>query len=132
VFFVLTFGRFSGLVTRRSNFKKKTWNVLILNSYKSFKTEYIYTKINCGLYVHTYIGLWFEGKKRGHLRTIFSTSGYRYPEVRNIFANISAKTKYFSKIFWGIAQGPGYYRIMQKTRHQKSHASVPFSNLSFC
>ena len=64
-------------------------------------------------------------KKWGHLRIIFWTSGYRYPEVGNIFRNISAKTKYFSKIFWGIAQGPRYYRFMQKTRHQKSHATVP-------
>ena len=64
-------------------------------------------------------------KKWGHPMTIFATSRYSYPEVGNIFTNISAKTKYFSKIFWGIAQGPRYYRFMQKTRHQKSHASVP-------
>ena len=31
----------------------------------------------------------------------------------------------FLKIFWGIAHGPRYYRFMQKTRHKKSHASVP-------
>jgi len=51
------------------------------------------------------------------------------PEVGNIFANISAKTKYFSKIFWGIAQGPRYYRFMQKARHQKSHATVPLNRI---
>ena len=36
-----------------------------------------------------------------------STSGYRDPEVGSIFANISAKTKYFSKIFWGFDRGLG-------------------------
>ena len=69
-------------------------------------------------------------KKWGHLKTIFATFGYRYLEVGNIFANISAKMKYFSKIFWGIAQGPKYYRFMQKTRHQKSHATVPLKGQS--
>ena len=38
-------------------------------------------------------------KNWGHLRIIFLTSGYRDPEVKNIFVNISAKTKIFSKIF---------------------------------
>ena len=70
------------------------------------------------LYIH---------KKWGHLSTFFATSGYRYLEV----GNISVKTKYFSKIFWGIAQGPRYYSIMQKTRHQKSHASVPLTLQQF-
>ena len=45
----------------------------------------------------------------------------RYPEVGNIFANISMKTKYFSKIFWGIAQGPRYYRFMQKVPNYVWH-----------
>ena len=31
------------------------------------------------------------------------------------------------KIFWVIAQGPRYYRFMQKIIHQKSHATVPLS-----
>ena len=35
-----------------------------------------------------------------------------------------------NEIFWGIAQGPRYYRFMQKTRHQKSHASVPLSTVA--
>ena len=46
----------------------------------------------------------------------------------NIFANISAKTKYFSKKFWGIAQGPREYRFMQKTRHQKFYFKCTFLN----
>ena len=29
--------------------------------------------------------------------------------------------------YFVIAQGPRYYRFMQKTRHQKSHASVPLN-----
>ena len=81
-------------------------------------------------YLYIYRVMICRQKKWGHLKTIFATFGYRYPEVGNIFANISAKTKYFSKIFWGIAQGPRYYRFMQKTRHQKSHASVPLKGLS--
>ena len=45
-------------------------------------------------------GLWFKVKKIwGHLKTIFAISGYCYPEVGNIFVNISVKTKIFSKIF---------------------------------
>jgi len=35
-------------------------------------------------------------------RTIFSTSGYCYPEVKNILVNISVKTKIFLNIFWGV------------------------------
>jgi len=42
-------------------------------------------------------------------------------------ANISAKTKCFAKIFWGVTQGPmySYYLLIKKTRAQKSHATVP-------
>jgi len=63
----------------------------------------------------------------GHLRTLFSISGYCYPEVGNIFVNISVKTKIFSKTFWDVDLGPRYYRFMKKIRAKKSHASVPFN-----
>ena len=43
-----------------------------------------------------------KAKKWGHLRIIFLTSGYYYPEVGNIFANISAKTKYFGVLHRGL------------------------------
>jgi len=43
-------------------------------------------------------------KKWGHLRTVFVISGYCYPEVENIFVNISTKTK----IFWGVDLGARY------------------------
>ena len=67
--------------------------------------NYIWRLCNLWL-IGTCLGLLFEGKKRwGHLKIFFATSGYRYPEVVNIFLNISAKTKIFSKIFWGVAQG---------------------------
>ena len=46
------------------------------------------------------------------------------------FANISMKTKYFSKIFWGVTQGPMYYWFMKKTRAWKSHAAVPLKGMS--
>ena len=46
--------------------------------------------------------------KWGHLRTIFATSGYGYPEVENIFVNIFAKTKKKLKIFWDITLGARY------------------------
>ena len=97
-------GRFPGIVTRRSNFEeKKTWIFFILNSYKSFKTEYIYT--NQLWTICTYIELWFEGKIHwGHLRTIFATS--RYQEVENISWISPWKRKYFRKYFglliWGL------------------------------
>ena len=35
----------------------------------------------------------------------------------------SAKMKIFSKIFWGVTLGHMCYRLMKKTRHQKSHFS---------
>ena len=46
-------------------------------------------------------------------------AGYHYPEIttkKPYFIRNCAKTKQFSKIFWGI---------YEKTRHKKSHASVP-------
>ena len=52
----------------------------------------------------------FKAKKWSHLRTFFATSWYRYPEVVNIFMNISAKTK----IFWDVDLGPRYYRLFFK------------------
>ena len=92
-----------GIVTWRLDFMEKALKFLILNSHKSFKTEFIYKN-------HLWLIGTCLGKKRwGHLRTFFATSGYRYQEVVNIFVNISVKTKKFSKIFWGVAQGPRYY-----------------------
>ena len=77
-------------------FLQKTF--LFLNSYKTVQTEKIYK--NPLWTICTNKGLWFRGKRRwGHLRTIFATSGICYPEVVNIFVNISGKTKIFSKIF---------------------------------
>ena len=74
----------------------------------------------------TYIGLWFEGNKIwGHLRTVFLTTRYCYPEVRNIFLNIPAKTIIFSTIFCVVDLGHSYYRFMKITRAQKCYASVP-------
>ena len=50
----------------------------------------------------------FKPKKWGHLRTIVATSGYHYPEVENIFMNIS-------KIFHGATLGKIYFQFMTKT-----------------
>ena len=47
-----------------------------------------------------------------------------------IFLRISPrKRKSFQKYFTMWIQGPGtrYYRFMQKTRHEKSHATVPLT-----
>ena len=66
-----------------------------------------------------------KAKKWGHLRTIFATSGYSNQEVANVFVNIFTKTKIFTKIFYDITLGARYYWFMQKTRQQKSHATVP-------
>ena len=66
-------------------------------------------------------------QKKGHLRSIFPTSGYCHPKVETIFMNISAKTQIFLKIFYGATLGPRYYRFMTKTRISKSLATVPLS-----
>ena len=100
-FFVLTFGRFPGLVTRRSNFAKNTWIFFILNNYKSFKTEYIFKNVDY-LYIHR-VMIWRQ-KKWGHQKTIFATSGYRYPEVGNIFGK---KQNIFLKYFGVLHRGLG-------------------------
>ena len=64
-------------------------------------------------------------KALGPPSTVFPTSRYRYTEVGNIFVNISAKIKIFSKIFWDVDLGPRYIRFGKKTGAPKSHASVP-------
>ena len=98
----------------------KKLEILIFNSYKSFKTEYTGIYKNQLWTTCTYIGLWFEGKKKwGHLRIIFWTSGYR-KYIREYLRE--------NEIFWGIAQRPRYYRFMQKTRHKISHATVPLKS----
>ena len=76
-------------------------------------------------YIHR-VMIWRQ-KKGGHQRIIFLVSGYCYPEVKNIFMNISAKTQIFWKIFKDIPRGNRYYWFMQKTRHKKSHATVPLT-----
>jgi len=59
---------------------------------------YVYTNIIYGLRVHALVyGL--KAKKWGNLC---------YPEVVNIFVNISANSKIFSKIFWDVDLGPCY------------------------
>ena len=68
--------------------------------------------------------LYIFRKNGGHLRTVFATSGYSFPEVVNIFVNISTKTE----IFWDVDLGPLYYRFMKKTRAQNSHATITLSH----
>jgi len=55
----------------------------------------------------------FEGKKMGSSKNCFLTSGFFYLEVENIFMNIFAKTKIFSKIFWVVTLGHRNYRFMK-------------------
>ena len=53
-----------------------------------------------------------------------TTSGYSNLEIgtkKNLFENISAKTK----IFWDVDLGPRSNRFMKETRGRKSHATVP-------
>ena len=64
------------------------------------------------------IMIWRQQKK-DHLRTVFFTSEYRYPEVENIFVNISVKTKKSSKIFWDVDLGTRCIWFMKKTVHFK-------------
>ena len=52
------------------------------------------------------------------------TSGYRDPEVKNIFVNISAKTKIFFGNILGCCSRAQVLSIHAKTRVQKSHATV--------
>ena len=42
---------------------------------------------------------------------------------------IFAGKKLFTKIYYDITLGARYYQFMQKTRHQKSHATVRLSKL---
>ena len=65
-----------------------------------------------------------NAKKWGHIRNFFATSGHCYPEVVNIFVNVSVKTKIFSKLFWDVDLGPRYYRLLKKTIAKKFHATV--------
>jgi len=48
--------------------------------------------------------------------------------VENIFMNIFAKTKIFSKIFKDITLRDRYYRFMQKNREKKISCYCPFNN----
>ena len=54
-------------------------------------------------------------------------SGRKLLWKNTTFVNISPKTKIFSKIFKGVNLGSRYYGFMKKTKHQKSHASVPLN-----
>jgi len=47
------------------------------------------------LYIHRIIIS--RQKKWGHLRTVFATSGYPYPEFANILVNIFAKIRPWGK-----------------------------------
>jgi len=48
------------------------------------------------------------------------------PGSRKYIREYLRENEIFIKNILGyIAQGPRYYRFMQKTRHQKSHATVP-------
>ena len=53
---------------------------------------------------------WFmiSKKKMGSSKDHFLTSGYGYLEDKNIFVNIPAKTKIFSKIYEGMTPGTRY------------------------
>ena len=43
-------------------------------------------------------------------------------------ASCPAKTKIFSQIFWGVAQGPLCIWFMKKAKARKSHATLPLNN----
>jgi len=60
------------------------------------------SKINCYLFVHAQKFINSSQKELGNLRTTFLNFKYRYPEVENIFVNISAKEKIFPKYFGGF------------------------------
>ena len=59
--------------------------------------------------IGTCLGLWFEGKKMGSSKNPFCNLQVSLPGncyAKNLFfANISSKTNYFSKIFWGVTKG---------------------------
>ena len=113
-FFVLTFGRFPGLVFGNRpisrycypemEFCKKTWIFFILNSYKSFKTECIYK--NQLWTICTNIGYDLKAKKMGSSEDHFLDFRVSLPGSRKYIREYLHEMKYFSKIFWGIAQGP--------------------------
>ena len=63
------FWHISGYCAPEVKFREKNSNFLFLNSYKSFKTEYIYK--NQLWTICTYKGLWFEGKIMGSSKDHF-------------------------------------------------------------
>ena len=102
----------------------------------NFKTEYIYK--NQLWTICTYMGLWFEGNKMGSSKNCFLGSSmncfldsrYHYQEVENIFANISAKTKYFPNIL-GCDSRDNILSIHEKNRLQKFHATVHLTRIIY-
>jgi len=74
-----------------------------------------------------YIGLWLEGKKMGSSKDHFCNLHVSLPGSRKNIREYLCENEIFFKNNLGYAQGPWNYRFMQKTRHQKSHASVPLS-----
>ena len=52
----------------------------------------------------------FKAKKYSVIKgPFFATSGFSNPEGANIFVNIFAKTKIFSKVFYDVTLGTRYY-----------------------
>ena len=72
---------------------------------------------------------WILSKKSGgHLRTTFSLSGYYDPESENYFANISAKTRKKSKLyFWSSLRSNGVPDY-EKNQRSKISCYCPFKH----
>ena len=105
--------------------REKNLNFFYLNCYKSFKTEYIYK--NQLWTIWTYIGLWFEGKKNGVIKGPFLQPPGIVTWKSEIYSRISPrKWNIFQKYFVVLHRGLCTIDSCKKTRHQKSHATVPF------
>ena len=80
---------------------------------------------------------WFmisRQNKWGNQKTIFCFPGYCYPEDKNIFMNISAKTKIFFKNILGYCSRAQVLSIHAKKQSSKISCYSPFNSVlsRFC
>ena len=119
---------FPGLYTRKVNFAKKCLKLIFLNSCKTVKTQFLFKKRPW--LVSKSLLVWILSKKSwGHLRITFSLSGSIYPESENSFANISAKMRKKSKLyFWSYLRSYGV-PIYEKNQRSKISRYYPFNHM---
>jgi len=119
------FGTYPGIVPRKWNFMKKIRIFLFLNSYKSFKTEYIYK--NQLWTICTYIGLWFEVlKKMGSSKDHFLDFRVFLPGSQKYFREYLCENKNIFKTILGYCSRVQVMSIYAKNQSSKISWYSPF------